>query len=506
MTQELENKEINKSSDKNIFKPGAWLTKIDFINHLILFNNALIAVLAEAGGGKTTFIELLQAGLDSQIKSQVIKAVPPFTQASLLVQLATMFHLRTDSELTIANIIQQINERKAHVLLIIDDAQHVPDAFLQETLLVLKQQGEQCFFHICLISDFSLAASLNKLEADSLGSMIHRFEPGALTETETKTYLLNSLPTLKRIDQTMSDKRLEQFYQLTGGNIARINKEMTNYFCPESLKSAAIQKSSFSKYIGLTATVAVAFLASVYIWQNQDMFGQIKPPVNQEKPQVVIVEQKLPSFVPKVPAMQNNEPALVSQIPSFNGEKMDSYIPAFTMAAIKQALQPPPLKRVVDVVLDEDENNNDPSLVVMDKVVVIPKTLVNQDIKQVAVLERSVVSSRDVPKPMSQPAFNAEVSTIALETTPTIMQQGQFTVQILASQNLADIKRFINLHHLDSNTKIRLAKRQGVNWYVLTLGEYGRFEQAQHAANNLPVALTQFKPWIRSTSGLAALG
>lgn len=267
--QESENKET--ASSQNIFKPSAWLTKIDFINHLILFNNALITVLTEEGGGKTTFCELLQTSLDSQIKSHLLKATPPFSQTDVLAQLATLLHLRTDTELSFANLIQQVNERKAHVVVIIDDAQHVADNFLYELLTELKQQGEQCFFHLCLVSDFSLVASLNKLEAASLDNLIHRIEPGALTEMETKTYVLSKLSSPKRIDLTMSDKRLEQFYQLTGGNIARINKQMMSYFCPESLRSKDLQRSSHSKYIGLGATCAVALLASVYIWQNQDL-------------------------------------------------------------------------------------------------------------------------------------------------------------------------------------------------------------------------------------------
>ncbi|ASQ45470.1 AAA family ATPase [Legionella clemsonensis] len=498
--QELEGKE---TVSKNTFKPSAWFTKIDFINHLILFNNALITVLAEEGGGKTTFCELLQANLDPQIKSYIIKATPPFSPAEVLAQLATSLHLRTDYELSFVNLIQQINERKAHVVVIIDDAQHVPDNFLHDFLTALKQQGEQCFFHFCLVSDFSLVASLNKLEAASLENLIHRVEPGALTEVETKTYLLSKLSSPKRIDLTMSDKRLEQFYQLTGGNIARINKQMVSFFCPESLNSTGLQKSSYSKYIGLGATCAVALLASVYLWQNQDLFKNRKNLARGNTQIVTAVEHQLPSLIPKVPQTANEENVLISQIPSYN-QRMESYIPAFTISAKRQDTQPSPLKRVVEIVLDEEEQENS-SLVVMDKVVVIPKPIGNGSLSNtpVASLERKVVSTRETPKPTFQPAF-APTTTIASKVQINA-QRGQYTLQLLASQNLEDIKRFVNHHHL-THTKIRIAKRQGVSWYVLTLGEYSRFEQAQQAASQLPTTLTQYKPWIRSTSGLTALG
>src|SRR3546814_5265179 len=56
------------------------------------------------------------------------------------------------------------------------------------------------------------------------------------------------------------EKRLEQFYQMTGGSIARINSQMKDYFCPEPMRPADKRKS-FVRNLGFLATAAIALLA-----------------------------------------------------------------------------------------------------------------------------------------------------------------------------------------------------------------------------------------------------
>lgn len=473
------NRDEHNPTAKQIFKPSSWLTKIDYINHLILFNNVMIAVLAERGAGKTTFIDLLQSRLDSNIKSHVMKAVAPFSQAELLAQIDSVFHFRADTQGGLTNLVSQINERKAHILLIIDNAQHLPDTFLQEVLVELKNQGDHGYFHLCLVSDFSLVASLNKMEAN----LIHSLELGVLTKNETKTYLLNTLPSSNKLDKTMTDKRLEQFYQLTNGNVARINSQMINYFCPRQLKPAEKRKS-FIRGVSLVAFGALALTASSYIWQNQFLPSSAKLFIEQDLIQPVAeIVQPLPSLVPLIPAAEK-EPVLVSQLPDINHELVSqpSQVPSWLTAAVRQQVQPSP-KRIVDIVLDDE---NDDSLVVRDRVVVIPKTL---NVQPVDTTEK-ISTSQAIP------------SRIGLAK----VEKEQFTIQLLASRSQSDVLHFVKIHPLKAGAKIRLTKRDGLDWYVLTIGEFEQLQEAQNVIKNLPSELAKYKPWIRPVAQLKALG
>ncbi|MDX1836660.1 hypothetical protein DIZ81_00425 [Legionella taurinensis] len=485
--------ESSRPSAETPFKPASWLAKIDFINHLVLFNNVLMAVLAEQGGGKSTFIQLLKANLDPGIKYHTMTAAAPFSADDFLAQMVEAFHLRDDIQPTLASVVEQINERKAHVLMIIDDAHHVPDEFLKQVLDSIKTQEGAAFFHLCIVCDYSLIGSLNRLDKDDYKNLIHTITPGSLSESETKTYLLSYLPSPKRLEKTMSSDRLKQFYQLTGGEIARINLEMHNFFSAEALKDTHKPKS-LARRLTLTASLVIVGLACNYIWQNQEA---LKRTLSFSFPEKPLASTQAIKEQPVVSSLLPIERPLVSEILPFN------------VAVTKQELQPPPLKRLYEISNGDEEAND--NLVVMDKVLVIPKSLA-----------RNTEPGQHQPAPTARhqepakPVTTAPVLAKAPSSLPGIKEQanavataangGQFTIQLLAGRSPEDLKRFVHAHGIHDAVKVRKVSRNGRVWYVLTLGEYGQIEQAKAAMNHLPPAVIPFKPWIRSVSGLPVVG
>ena len=461
---------------KQVFKPSSWLSKIEYINHLILFNNVMITVVAEQGAGKTTFTEVLQTGLDASINSVVIKAAANFSKFELLAQLNTFFGPLNPCEHDLANLVKEINERKTHVLVIIDDAHHLTDSFLQEVLGELEQQGDKGFFKICLMADFSLVARLNQLD----NSLIYQVELGGLSEIETKTYLINSLASHKKLNNSFSDKRLTQFYQLTAGDISRINKQKTDYFCIKP-----VNNRSWLRSMSFVATAAVALIGSSYIWKNQFLPSSINSPNSSELfDQYADVQQPLPSLIPIVPHIVK-EPLLISRLPDINHElaSQPSKIPIWFAGAIIQKSQPSP-KRVVDVALEEEEND---SLVLRDRVLFIPKSLsgnehIREDKQQRLSQENNLVKSQkrsSSSKPTVVKAKKMSGSSLkSRPLKPVKITQKQFTIQLIASRKQEDLLRFLTSHKLKAGTKIRLTKRGGLDWYVLTLGEFGQLTQA----------------------------
>lgn len=76
----------------------------------------------------------------------------------------------------------------------------------------------------------------------------------------------------------------------------------------------------------------------------------------------------------------------------------------------------------------------------------------------------------------------------------------------MASPNQAKLKKFVATQKINKLVKIRLTKRDGIEWYVLTIGEYKQREQAKAYIQNLPASLSQFNPWVRPLAQLSALG
>ena len=152
------------------------------------------------------------------------------------------------------------------------------------------------------------------------------------------------------------------------------------------------------------------------------------------------------------------------------------------------------LRRADLAAMDEDDGTSTNDLVVMDKVVVVPKIVHHHANEAPAPVAQAAKVTPTAPK-VSKAISKAVI-------IKPVLEQSRFTIQLLASHNMAELKRFAEAHHFNGKTTIRTTLRQGTVWYVLTLGEYSKREYAKDAANHLTQGNAQLKPWVRSLADL----
>ena len=83
---------------------------------------------------------------------------------------------------------------------------------------------------------------------------------------------------------------------------------------------------------------------------------------------------------------------------------------------------------------------------------------------------------------------------------------GQFTIQVLASKSLSELKSFAQKQGIDNKSHYAKVNQKGKSWYVLTVGEYQSLSQAKKAISSLPNGAFQFKPWVRTQKQLEHIG
>ncbi|KTD57929.1 SPOR domain-containing protein [Legionella shakespearei] len=487
-TIQLETGAVNQP--RTLFKPGSWLSKIDFINHLILFNNVLITVLSEKEGGKTSFSTLLQNNLDQQIKSIAMTAKAPCDRQEMINHIAAQLHLNNDAQTNIQSIVSQVNERKAHVLLIIDDAQHVPESLIKEAMLAIKNQGEFGFFHMCMMSDYSVVATLNNLANEHFNNLIHSIELGVLNESETRTYVLQRAMNARLINRPLSDVQFKQFYQLTKGNLAKINSSLEPFIlkCSEQQKS---NKMQLLKRTGIAASAAIIAGASYLYFKGGFSLDQF-PEIAQ-----LTASAPIKNILGDIPAAAQRE-----QLASFIASWQDSS----TRQLVHYAL---PKKQILDDMFDEEDNIN--TVAIVDKVVVIPtvkrtrETLVQAQPDVAVVPASSETTLVQIPK-LAQPA---EAKEVKVAKAPVVKKAhgNLYTIQLVASHRVSDVHRFRQSNKLFANAKVRHFTNAKGTWYILTLGEFDSRAKAQSKAKALPADLAKLNPWIRPvTAGLSNIG
>lgn len=448
MHEESDKEKISRQ--ETLFKPASWQTKIDFINHLVLFNNVLIAILAEKEGGKTSFVRFLQENLDSQIKYSLISAQAPCDQNSLIQNIADSFHLKYEANtpLTMHSLIKQINERKAFVLLVIDNAQNLPEAWVKNVLEEIQNQKEQAYFHLCLISDFSVVAAYNNLAREDVKNTIHSIELGALNENETKTYALHKA---LMINKVLSEEQLNHLYKMTGGCMAKINAHLASHSITPGTKN-------YRSWIQPSAIAAsLAFLAAGIAWLTWTNDSNVK------SLETAIVEYK-------------PLPILVSTMPNWQEGRREL------------AYQELPKQQVL-AMLDENDLR-DENAILDDAIVVIPTINIP---KAVNVSEKN------------EPSFIHPLT----KKTPAISSEGKhrgYTIQLLASHHISDVHKFIQQYELKGKCAIRQVTRENDSWYILTIGEYATSEQANIAVHDLSIKFSKVKPWVRLTANLKLIG
>lgn len=455
-----------------LFKPVSWLAKIDFINHLILFNNALVHVVSEKEGGKTSFATLLQDHLDQQIKSISMRVTAPCDRHHFIDDVANKLHLNHDTQTDIASIVAQINERKAHTVLIIDDAHHLPELLLKELLLGIKKQEHSGFFHICLISDYSLVATLNQLTVEQSNNLVHTIELGLLTENEARTYILQRAMSQGLINHPLSDAQLKQFYQVTKGDLAKINSGLELFIFNCTAKKKRKKISSTNKISLTLCALVMAGLSLMYFYDTQTS-GSLN----------MVSDSILPS-IKQVFGTKD-----VMPIPK------ESYIASWQDSSTRQLVHYAlPKVQVLDEFSEEEPALN--TVAVLDKVVVIPT------VKTAKIIE-PVETPQQTPPTVAQQSIAPEPVKVEAQK---LAEQTLYTIQLIASHQMSDINRFKQNNKLFANTRVRHFTNDKGTWYVLTLGEYTSKTDAQEQVNQLPAELSKLNPWIQSIAGLAAVG
>jgi hypothetical protein len=82
--------------------------------------------------------------------------------------------------------------------------------------------------------------------------------------------------------------------------------------------------------------------------------------------------------------------------------------------------------------------------------------------------------------------------------TPLSLPKKQYVIQLMASHNKVQLLRIQQSQHLESDSWITSAKRQGQTWYTLNYGHFDSVTEAKRALNQLPLPLKSQHPWVRS--------
>lgn len=111
------------------------------------------------------------------------------------------------------------------------------------------------------------------------------------------------------------------------------------------------------------------------------------------------------------------------------------------------------------------------------------------------------LSSHSHPVVASITKDAAATATSPAVTTPVKVAsntQGEYTIQLMGSDQLSDVKAFTSAHHLGNKAHYYRTQMHGKSWYMLTYGQYPTATQAEAALQKLPENLQNHHPWVKA--------
>jgi len=268
------------ASDKFFCLLSSWEQQFDLLNHLCHSVNALLAVTASTGSGKTTFLHQYLTQLGEGIEVCQLAGSSDLTITRLQTELMQTFHLPPITGDTLEEQLDfnlsNLQHCKNLCLLVIDDAEKLPSATLEVLLYYIQHQSTtQMRLHIII---FGLPELNNRLlnltqQAGDAG-LLHCLEIMPFTLAETTAYLQHrlvqaGLPAAMPFNQA----EIKKIHKLAEGHPVEINFYAQKYLMANSQKNAWQNLSNFiqphkTKFLGGLVLFIGLFAVAIIFGRN----------------------------------------------------------------------------------------------------------------------------------------------------------------------------------------------------------------------------------------------
>jgi len=201
-----------------------------YMEYAIFNREGFVVITGEIGSGKTTLIKKLLTEIDGNVLVAKIFQTQ-LDEVELLQAILVEFGLNpfAAKKVELLNMLNQflvdsyLNGKQ--VLLIIDDAQNLSKRVLEEiTMLSSVETQKEKILHVILVGQPELN---HKLEAPDMEQLLQRvslrYHVRALSEDETKEYVIHRLKVGGLDEQVFEDKIYSKIFEYSGGIPRLIN-------------------------------------------------------------------------------------------------------------------------------------------------------------------------------------------------------------------------------------------------------------------------------------------
>lgn len=488
------------------------------LHHLARYSQLLLVVTGPEGSGKTLLRQALVASTNKQaVHNVVVSAQGAADPATLMRHIAQGLNTQQTDRASLLGQVGQLSLTGQEVYLLIDDAEELSDAAIDE-LLTLAQGNSEGRPHVFLFADTDLIARLDALSNGE--ESFHVIELQPYSEDETREYLAVRLEGAAQGIELLSEEQIELIHERSGGWPGEINRVARDVLIDAmAARRGAVKGGGFAlklpkKHLLALGVVAVGVAAALL------MQGRSEPTDTQAPTQAQLPMDSAPPTQTAPSAPANTEQGADGKPPiEFAGSNQPLPLP---LVGQSQPVIRQPLAQAAGET-DGEANVELPESTPAAPVSIPPAGAQNVPTPtptpvpapqvttpaapQAKPAEQPKVAQQpkpvEQPKPATQPAQatrpapTAQAPAAAGGTQANSWYAAQnkshYTLQVLGTSTEAAARSFVS----QNGAQYRYFKKmhQGKPLFVITYGSFASRDAAQAAVKTLPAKVQAGKPW-----------
>ena len=534
--------------DPEFFCADSALTqRLDMLQNLTEFGMLTLLVIGEPGVGKTSVLLEYMKRANSNWRVCHLAADALGNAHDLVRDLAAGF-LFPGADL--AQLRTQLDEMHAQgqlAVLVVDDAERLPDAALRTLLELSGAAGEtEKRLRLVLFGTEQLEtkiAALNSGHADNT----HVFNIPPLSELQAAAYLQHRLKVAGQHDEAVfTPGQIKNIVKVSHGVPARINARARQLLTDRhGVSGGSHTIASPTRRYALFAAAAVGvLLIAVALWPRSSSHDTdaAHPVADSAAPAPEkIVDLALPNAAPAAkPGTAGTSAEPVEQAPEATAAPLpaptlgpevehpaptsptgkialsrvpapESAVPPAPAGSAAQPAAPAMTTVTLPVAQAQSPDTREaPPPAPVAEVVSPAAKHVPENTKAMADAEPKALSSTkptQAPKPAATSASATTVNGVTSSRGNAWLKTqrpGDYTLQILGGRREAAIRQFATANRLEGTSAILQTTRDGKPWYVLLYGAYPSRATASQALAQMPAKVRAAKPWPRSIAAVHA--
>jgi DamX protein len=446
------------------------LKQLEMLQHLSLYSELLILVCADKGMGKTFIANALLASRETPDQSLMLEGDFSLTYLDVLHNFAQFLDLadladdiESIEQQVIARCLQVTEEEQGSVLLIVDQAEQLPDEVLEDInqLALLAPNA----LHIMLLGPKGFDGKLLALAEPQAPFHMMDIEP--LSDDEADVILLEQFPG-QEWEAEQADFIIKQSAG-SPGKILHLAQQLLT-------KTEPLPEASKFPVTHFAAIVLVALvLIGAYFYQNSTSSNTTSP-----------VVEALPIEAIQAESSEVGGSALTPAGSTINSTLEDT-------ASVGDVA---PISEVNQAEVESSEDEVDFNFPASDIAGAKSASL------ESAAVTEALSSSEPLVAKVTAPQV-PKVSYSADEQQLMSAPSSAFVIQLFGSFNVKNSKTFQNAHETDGTRLLQYeGEYQNKPWHVVIAGPFNSKPLALEASKKLSSRLRDQKPWVRSISDI----